>query len=269
MNTITSSDGTKIVFDRIGTGPAVVLVDGALCSRTAGPNGPLAALLANRFTVYTYDRRGRGESGDTAPYTVEREVEDLAALINEAGGSIALYSISSGAALALEAANSGLPVTKLAVYEAPFVVDDTRPPVPADFVAQLDRMIAEDRRGDAVKAFMSSGVRLPAMVVSLMRLLPAWTRLKGVAHTLPYDMRIMGDTQGGKPLPADRWAAVTVPTLVIDGGKSPQWMRNGMQALADVLPNAQHRTLAGQTHLVKAKALAPVLTEFFTKQGAS
>jgi pimeloyl-ACP methyl ester carboxylesterase len=107
------------------------------------------------------------------------------------------------------------------------------------------------------------------MVVSLMRLLPAWTRLKGVAHTLPYDMRIMGDTQGGKPLPADRWAAVTVPTLVIDGGKSPHWMRNGMQALADVLPNAEHRTLAGQTHLVKAKALAPVLTEFFTKQGAS
>jgi pimeloyl-ACP methyl ester carboxylesterase len=261
---VTSRDGTPIAFDRVGQGPALILVDGALCSRASGPNGPLAALLAEHFTVYTYDRRGRDASGDTAPYAVEREVEDINALIEEAGGSAYLYGISSGAALALEATASGLAVKKLAVFEAPFVVDDTRPPAPADFQAQIDKLLASDRRGDAVRLFMTQGVRVPAVFVAMMRFMPAWSKLKGLAHTLPYDLAVMGDGQRGKPLPTGRWASVTVPTLVLVGGKSPAWMQHAMQAVAAGLPNAQHRTLPGQTHLVKSAALAPVLVEYFT-----
>ncbi|MQA10968.1 MAG: alpha/beta fold hydrolase [Pseudonocardiaceae bacterium] len=263
MDWVTSSDGTSIAFDRVGEGPPVVLVDGALCHRASGPNGPLAELLARDFTVFTYDRRGRNDSADTKPYAVEREISDLTALVKQAGGSAYLYGISSGAALALEAVNRGLPVEKLALFEAPFVVDDSRRPIPADWLTQLDELVAADRRGDAVKYFMRRGVGLPAIVVAMMRFMPAWKGLKAVAHTLPYDAAILGDTGRGTPLPTDRWAAVTVPTIVVDGGKSPTWMRNAMRALADVLPDARYRTLPGQSHIVKPTALAPVLKEFF------
>ena len=263
MNKVLSKDGTTIAFDWSGKGPPVILVDGALCYRASGPMGPLAALLAEKFTVFTYDRRGRGESGNTMPYAVEREVEDIEALIKEAGGSAYVYGISSGAALALEAANHGLPIKKLALYEAPFIVDDSRPPIAPDFVAQLNALISADRRGDAVKLFMKL-VGVPGIFIAIMRFMPAWKKLKGIAHTLPYDITIVQDNQRGTPLPDKRWVSVKAPTLVVDGGKSPAWMRNGMRALAAVLPNAKLRTLEGQTHMVKPKALAPVLMEFFT-----
>jgi pimeloyl-ACP methyl ester carboxylesterase len=262
MESVVSKDGTAIAFDRSGSGPALVLVDGALCYRASGPMAPLAKLLAPHFTVLTYDRRGRGDSGDTAPYAVEREVEDIDALIKAAGGQAFVYGISSGAGLALEAANRGLAVRKLALYEAPFIVDDTRAPVPADFVQQLEALVAADRRGDAVRLFMKA-VGVPSLVVALMRFLPAWSRLTAIAHTLPYDMTIVLDNQRGRPLPVTRWTRAEAPTLVVAGGKSPAWMRNAMHALARVLPNAKHHTLEGQTHMVSAKALAPVLAEFF------
>ena len=262
MEKVISQDGTAIAFDRVGSGPPLILVDGALCYRGSGPMAPLAALLAPHFTVFTYDRRGRGDSGDTAPYAVEREVEDLDALIHEAGGSAFVYGISSGAGLALEAATRGLTVRKLALYEAPFIVDDTRAPVPADVVQQLERLVAADRRSDAVRLFMKL-VGVPAVFVVLMRFLPAWSKLKAVAPTLPYDLTIVSDHQRGRPLPSTRWTAARMPTLVVAGGKSPAWMRNAMQALARVLPSAKHYTLEGQTHMVSAKALAPVLAEFF------
>jgi pimeloyl-ACP methyl ester carboxylesterase len=260
--TVTSSDGTTIAFDRTGDGPPVILVDGALCYRRSGPNPALATQLADRFTVYTYDRRGRGESGDTPPHAVEREVEDIAALIEEAGGSAHVYGISSGAALSLEAANRGLAISKLALYEAPFIVDDSRAPLPADYVQQLQRLLAADRRGEAVKLFLRQ-VGVPGVLLALFPLMPAWSRLKGVAHTLPYDAAALGDTQAGNPLPTDRWNAVAAPTLSIVGGKSPAWMKHGMQSLSEVLPNARHETLPGQNHMVKAKALAPMLADFF------
>jgi pimeloyl-ACP methyl ester carboxylesterase len=264
MDKVTSKDGTTIAFDRSGDGPPLILVDGALCYRASGPNGPLAEQLAEHFTIYTYDRRGRGDSGDTAPYAVEREVEDIETLIDHAGGSALLYGISSGAALALEAANRGLPIEKLALYEAPFVVDRTRPAVPGDYPGRLAELIASDRRGEAIRLFMTEGVRVPAIFVAMMRFMPSWPKIKSVAHTLPYDTEIMGDRQSGKPLPAGRWDSVKAPTLVIGGGKSPAWMRHGVEELARVLPNARHRTLDGQTHLVKPKAIAPVLVEFLT-----
>jgi pimeloyl-ACP methyl ester carboxylesterase len=262
MGTVRSKDGTSITFDRSGTGPSLILVDGALCYRASGPSGPLAALLADRFTVFTYDRRGRGDSSDTKPYAVDREIEDLDAMIREAGGSAFVYGISSGAALALEAANRGLPIKKLALYESPCIVDDTHAPLPPDFLSRLEALVAADRRSDAVKMFLRL-VGVPAIGMLIMPLMPAWSKLKAVAHTLPYDITIVQDNQRGKPFSKDRWAGATMPALAMDGGKSPSWMRNGMKALASVLPNARFRTLAGQNHMVQAPAIAPVLREFF------
>jgi pimeloyl-ACP methyl ester carboxylesterase len=260
---LVSADGTRIAFQRQGSGPALILVDGAMCYRGQGPNDSLASLLANDFTVFTYDRRGRGESGDTAPYTVEREIDDLDALVKEAGGSVDLYGISSGGALALEAVNAGLAVRRLALYELPFVVDGSRRIIPADYESTMDAHIAAGRRAAAVSLFMRVGVGLPAFVVGMMRLMPVWPRLKAVAHTLPYDTSFTAPLQRGKALPADRWSNVHVPVAVIAGGKSPGWMRTAMRALAEALPGATHTTLPGQTHIVKPDALAPVLREFF------
>ena len=261
MNTITSRDGTAIAFDKSGYGPPLILVDGALCHRTFGPSKKLADRLQEHFTVFTYDRRGRGQSGDSGEYAVKREVEDIEALIEEAGGSAHLHGVSSGAVLALEAANSGLAVDKLVLYEPPFIVDDSRAPMASDYRAQLDELLAADRRGDMVRLFMRQ-VGMPAFLVAVMRLMPAWPKLKAVAHTLRYDAAIMADTQAGRPLPVERWRDVTAPTLVAAGGKSPAWMQRGTTALADGLPNARHHVLPGQTHMVKAKAQAPMLVDF-------
>lgn len=261
-STVISADGTAIAYTKTGQGPAVVLVDGAMCFRRMGPSGPLARQLADRFTVYTYDRRGRGESGDTGPYGVEREVEDLDALIKEAGGDVYLYGISSGAVLACDAAARLGGIRKLAVYEPPFIVDGTHEPRPDDYLDKMDKMIAEGRRGDAVATFMRT-VGMPGFLVALFRLMPNWPKLKRVAHTLPYDFRVLGDTGAGRPLNPDRWTGAQLPALVMDGGRSPQYMRNAAKALAEALPQAEYRTLPGQTHLLKPEAVAPVLKEWF------
>lgn len=262
MSTVTSADGTTIAYTKAGQGPALILVDGAMCYRGMGPAEPLAKLLTDRYTVYTYDRRGRGGSGDTQPYAVEREIEDLDALIKEAGGAAYLYGISSGAVLACDAAARLGGIRKLAVYEPPFIVDGTHPARPADYLDKMDALIAQGRRGDAVATFMRT-VGMPGVMVAVMRIMPPFKKLKRVAHTLPYDFRVLGDTGAGKPLPAGRWAGAELPALVMDGGKSPQYMRNGAQALSRALPSADHRTLPGQTHLLKPEAVAPVLKEFF------
>jgi pimeloyl-ACP methyl ester carboxylesterase len=262
MSHVVSKDGTAIAFEKSGEGPPLILVDGALCYRASGPARPLAALLAGQFTVFTYDRRGRGESGNMPPYTVAREVEDVEALIKEAGGSAYVYGISSGAALALEAAKRGLRITKLAVYEAPFIVDDSRAPLPDDYLDRLKALVAANRRAAAVRFFMEA-VGVPAVFIFLMRFMPAWPKLKAIAHTIVYDITILDGDQRGRPLSPTRWAGVTMPTLVAAGAKSPAWMRHGMEALRNVLPNAHHHLLEGQTHMVSPKALAPVLVEFF------
>lgn len=258
---VLSKDGTAIAFDQIGAGPAVILIDGALCYRAMGQSGNLANLMAQRFTVFTYDRRGRGASSDTAPYAVEREVEDIEALLSEAGGTASVWGISSGAVLALDAANRLKGIKKLALYEPPFIVDDSRSTTVDDWV-RIGEAVAADRRSDAVRIFLKS-VGVPGFFITLMRLMPMWSKLKAIAHTLPYDGAIVRDNQRGKPLPANRWASITVPALVMDGGNSPAWMRHGNQSLASVLPNAQYRTLEGQTHMLKPKVHAPLLVEFF------
>jgi len=265
MNTVRSADGTAIAFTRAGQGPPLILVDGALCSRSFGPMPKLAAQLTPHFTVYTYDRRGRGASGDTQPYTPDREVDDLEALVTaaiQASGTGFVHGTSSGAALALEAAKRIPAIGKLAVYEPPFIVDGTRSPIPDDYLAALSRLVAERRHGDAVKMFMRF-VGTPAVFTAVLPLTPVWPKLKKVAPTLPYDIAIVQDHQRGVPFTPAEWAAVKVPTLVAAGGKSPAWMANATRALADALPDARYQTLPGQNHMVKPQAIAPVLTEFF------
>jgi len=262
MKTLTSRDGTTIAYETTGAGPAVILVDGALCFRAQGPARPLASELAAHFTVYLYDRRGRGESTDTLPSSVDREIEDLEALVSATGEKPFLYGISSGAALALEAVNRGLTVSKLFLYEAPFIVDGTKAPLGEDYLPQLRARVAADRRGAAVSMFLKS-VGMPGFLIPLMALTPTWKALKAVAPTLPYDIAVVTEFQQGRPLPADRWTKVKVPTQVAVGGKSPPWMKNAMAALAGLFPAFPLRIIDGQTHMLNPEAAAPHLIRFF------
>jgi len=264
---VTSADGTSIGYDKTGSGPPLVLVDGAFCSRTFGPMPDLTPLLATSFTVYAYDRRGRGGSGDTKPYAPEREIEDVEALIDAAGGSAYVYGISSGAVLALRAA-AALPgkVTKLAIYEAPMLVDDSRPAPPADYLQQINDMLARGRNGDTVAFFMTKMVGTPAFVPYLIRVMPAWKKLTAASPTLPYDLAILGDSQTGKGIPAELAKAISsidAPVWCGDGGKSPAWMHHAQDAAAALLSDSRRETLAGQTHQVKPAVIAPALTAFF------
>lgn len=268
MKTVISKDGTPIAFDQPGQGPALILVAGATATRLA--EASVAAALASSFTVFAYDRRGRGDSGDTAPYAVEREVEDIEALINAAGGSAFVFGHSSGAVLALEAARL-LPtkITKLAVYEPPFIIDDSRPPAPADYVPHLVELVSSGRRGEAVEYFMRDAVGTPADMMAQMRQSPMWPGLEALAHTIAYDGAIMGDTMRGDPTPLRKWASVTVPTLVMDGTvffgneEKHRFLRHGADALAAILPNARRRTLEGQDHGAADDVLVPALKAFF------
>jgi pimeloyl-ACP methyl ester carboxylesterase len=256
MDTVTSKDGTKIAFDRSGEGPPVVLVCGGSVDRMS--NAPLATLLASDFTVFNYDRRGRGDSGDTAPYAVQREIEDIDAVLAAAGGSAFLYGTSSGAALALEAAASGLPIRKLALWEPPYILEG-RPRPPANTAQIYTDLVAAGRRGDAAEYFMAEVVGMPAEFVAEARNAPWWAAQEALAHTLAYDATIMGDYS----LPTRQAASVKVPTLVMDGGSSFGFMGETAEALADALPHGQRRTLEGQEHNVAPDAMATVLTDFF------
>ncbi len=268
MPTVTSKDGTSIAYDQSGTGSAVILVDGALCFRSFGPMGSLAQLLAPHCTVITYDRRGRGESGDTAPYAVEREVEDIDALINAAGGSAGVYGISSGAFLALEVAARLLgKINRLAIYEPPASMGENAIRRFKEYRTQLGELIAAGRRGEAVSLFMSLvGASLagdgpaPQNAGARLRQTPVWPIFEAVAPTLAYDAAAMGDSS----VPVEQAAAVTVPVLALAGGASPAWMRQAARAIADAAPHGEYGILEGQTHEVAAEAIAPLLIEFFT-----
>jgi pimeloyl-ACP methyl ester carboxylesterase len=256
METVTSKDGTRIAFDRLGEGPPVVLVCGGSVDRMA--DAAIAQELSSDFMVLNYDRRGRGDSGDTLPYAIEREIEDIEAVLEAAGGSAYLWGSSSGAVLAMDAAASGAPVTKLAMWEPPFVIDENARP-PADQVEQYERMIAEGRRGDAAEYFMAKVVRMPPEFVADARQQPWWAAQEAIAHTLAYDARIMGDYS----IPTETASSVKVPTLVLAGGADFPFMRETAKALADALPNGEARFLDGQGHNVDPKVLAPALKDFF------
>jgi pimeloyl-ACP methyl ester carboxylesterase len=263
MPTVTSKDGTIIAYDRMGEGPPLILVAGSFQDRKA--MGAYAQPLAGHFTVYAYDRRGRGDSGDTQPYAIEREIADIAALIAEAGGEAFVFGGSSGAVLALDAAEHGLTIPKLAVYEPPFSVDDSRPPVPDDLVEELANLVAAGRRSEAATVYLTKGAAMPGEAVVQMAAAPYWeTDVVPVAHTLLYDAMIMNGTMTGGPLPTDRWAHVTQPTLVMNGTQSFPWVDAAAEALAAVLPNATRTTFEGEEHEVSPQTLAPAMIEFFT-----
>jgi pimeloyl-ACP methyl ester carboxylesterase len=266
--TVTSRDGTTIAFDRQGDGPPVILVAAALSDRSDTTR--LAALLAEHFTVINYDRRGRGDSGNTAPYRVEREIEDLEAVIEAAGGSAYVFGSSSGAVLALRAASSGANITKLALFEPPFPVpdDDSGATPPTDSAARARALVEAGRRDDAVKHFMTHDVGVPGPFLLVMRVMmrKMWSNMVATAHTLPYDYAIVEDSVDGKPLADLEWVSVTAPTLVLDGGKSPARLRRPAHLVATVVPGAQHRTLDGQNHgavMTAPKVIASALVEFF------
>jgi pimeloyl-ACP methyl ester carboxylesterase len=253
---VASEDGTTIAFDQIGTGAPVILVCGGSTDRMA--NAALATVLASEFTVLNYDRRGRGDSGDTPPYAIEREFEDLDAVIAAAGGSAAVYGTSSGAVLALKAAAHGIGITKLALWEPPYVPEGERRP-PANTAATFIQLVAHSRRDAAVEFFMAEVVGLPPEFVAGARSQPFWASQEAIAHTLAYDATIMDDYR----LKAEEFADVETPTLVLAGGASFPWMAATAQQLVDALPNALRQTLEGQQHDVDPNALAPVLVEFF------
>jgi pimeloyl-ACP methyl ester carboxylesterase len=256
MDTVTSRDGTTLAYDRLGDGPPVVLVSGGSVDRTS--NAGLAEQLADTHRVYNYDRRGRGDSGDTPPYAIEREVEDIAAVLEVAGGSAHLYGSSSGGGLAMHAAAAGLPVRRLALWEPPYNVNG-RPDLPADTASVYRELVEAGRRGDAAEYFMAKVVGMPPEFVAQARQAPWWAQQEAIAHTLAYDATIMGDYT----LPVDVAKAITVPTLIVVGGASFGFMRETADALAELIPNAQVVAVEGQAHNVDPAALAPVLKRFF------
>lgn len=266
---VVSNDGTPIAYDQVGQGPPLVLVGGAFSYRTFPGLVQLAQLLAKDFTVINYDRRGRGESGNTAPYAAVREVEDLEAVIGTQNERVNVWGLSSGAALALRGAASGLPIRRLALYEPPFLVDDSRRrnPTPPDIASRLEAMIAADRRGEAVRYFLTKGMGAPGVIAQMMRFSSAWATFKSLAHTLPYELALISEYSQGKPLSASQFGSVTVPTLVMNGEKSPAQLRNAARAVVGVLINGSHKELKGQSHNVSMKALAPELVAFFNAEG--
>lgn len=257
---VISADGTTIVFDQSGSGPAIILVHGAFTDRSHPTLSQLAAVLAPWFTVVNYDRRGRGDSGDTQPYAVQREIEDLAALIEAAGGTAMVFGGSSGAALALQAAARIPGISRLALWEPPYHVDPSAPRLPQDFAQRLDALVKAGWRAEAVELFMVRAAGVTAESVAAMRTQPSWPEVEAVAHTLAYEAFVMGpDNQ----LPAKLLAGIAQPTLVLTGEDSPAWMTNAGKAVSGAIPHASHRVLEGQTHNVAPQAIAPELLEFF------
>jgi pimeloyl-ACP methyl ester carboxylesterase len=261
MNIISSPDGTKIAYDSEGRGPALILIDGAMCTRSSGAKPELAGLLARHFTVYSYDRRGRGDSGDTLPYAADREIEDIGALIDDAGGTAGLFGHSSGACLALEAAvKLGSKVTKLAMYDPPYNDDPAARRSWSEYIGQLTEALDADRRGDAVALFMRY-VGMPDAQIDGMRQTPFWPAAEAIAPTLAYDHAGVIGTDCR--VPTELAARAGVPALVMSGGASFPFMTATAAVLSRAIPDAQHRILAGQTHDLNPAVLGPVLVEFF------
>jgi pimeloyl-ACP methyl ester carboxylesterase len=258
VETLTSPDGTTIAYQVTGTGPALVLVVGAFCDRstTAG----LTALLADAFTVYEYDRRGRGASSDTAPYAAQREVADLSAVLAATGESPFVYGHSSGAVIALETAARGTPMRGLVVYEPPYTAGDDPGGGSAELLERVRALVAAGDRDGAAAAFVAA-TGAPAEVVAMLRTGPGWPRMCAFAPTLVYDLTLL---DGGR-VPVERLARIDVPTLVVAGGDSPPWAGRSAAAVVAAVPGARQSVVAGQGHGVSATAVAPLLRKAFAR----
>jgi pimeloyl-ACP methyl ester carboxylesterase/ribosomal protein S18 acetylase RimI-like enzyme len=257
---VTSADGTAIGFDRFGGGLPLIMAAGAFNTRST--TEPLAMALESDFTVLNYDRRGRGQSGDSPPYAVQREIEDLDALITEAGGRAAVFGYSSGATLALKAAARGLAISKLVLYDPSFVVDESMPPLPRDLPQQLAALVEADRRGDAVELFQTRVIGMPEAVVAQMRQAPFRPGMEALAHTLVYESILIGDLR----VPSDLLSAVSSPTLVISGENSPPVLRAAAQEVADKLPQGRLVVLDGQSHDISPNETAAAVREFLAAE---
>jgi uncharacterized protein YndB with AHSA1/START domain/pimeloyl-ACP methyl ester carboxylesterase len=256
MSTLTSADGTTIAYEQTGSGPAIIVVSNVAEDHTSVAG--LVTALAKDFTVISFDRRGRGASGDPQPYDPAREIDDISALIDVLGGSAALTSGSGGCGLALDAASAlGDKVSGLYLYEPPFIVDGSRPPVPADSVEHLEALVAAGKRSEASEYFMTDVVGVPAEYLPMMKADPSWAQMAAYAHTYAYDGRIWRGLQDGTPLPTDRWT-IEAPIAVAVGGNGEAFMRTGAEALAAILPNVTVLTLAGHDHSAFWTAPEPV-----------
>lgn len=270
QKTVQSKDSTLIAYEQTGAGPVVILVSAALADRDGARR--LARELASSFTVINYDRRGRGKSSNTEPYAVEREIEDLEALVNAAGQPVFLFGSSSGSVLALDAGSRfGARVKKLFLYEPPFIVDTSHAPIPDSLRNEIVDAVAANKRDEAVALFFRKGMGIPAAGVTFMRLLmPAWRDMAAIASTAPYDLEILGGTQSGKPLPSDRWSHAISPATVAVGAKSEAFFHSGAKALAGMLPAVEYRSLDGMDHsavLMAPKALASAIRQSFANGG--
>jgi pimeloyl-ACP methyl ester carboxylesterase len=259
MNKVISKDGTIIAYNKIGNGPALILVDGAMCNSTFGPMPKLIPLLSKNFTVICYDRRGRGISTDNMPYSPEREIEDIEALINTVNGSVYLFGMSSGALLSLMTAANNLHIEKIALYEPPFEPDDNKSTHDSkDHFAEIKDLLKSDNQNGAVKYFMREIVRMPSFVITIMSLLPMWKKMIANVNSLPYDLEITKTFT----LQNLKSQTISTPAIVIYGGKSPQKLQSAAKAASDRITNSKIRILEGQTHNVSMKILAPVLMDF-------
>jgi pimeloyl-ACP methyl ester carboxylesterase len=264
MATVTSADGTRIGYDSVGDGPPLILVAGATQYRAIDQTTPkLQRLLAEGgLSVVNYDRRGRGESGDTPPYAPEREFEDLEALVAEVGGEAAVYGMSSGAILAVEAAGRGVTMSKLLMYEPPCILDHDGPEPIDDYIETLDGFVAAGKPGEAMAYFLRRVAEMPHEAIEQFRASPAWPAFEAVGHTIAYDGRIMEPFSKGEPIPPGRWDAANQPTLVLAGGDSPAWMQGAAAKVAGALPDGEVSTLPGQTHDFEPAVLAPAMLEY-------
>jgi pimeloyl-ACP methyl ester carboxylesterase len=256
QKTAISNDGTVIAYERSGSGPALILVSAALADRSA--NRRLARYLSDRFTVINYDRRGRGTSGNTDPYTTDNEVDDIDALVNASGGSAFLFGSSSGSVLALDAAaRLGPKVRKLYMFEPPFIVDSSRPPMDTSLSGAIDRQIAAGNRSEAVRLFFTKGMGIPSFGVTMMRfLMPGWSKMCAMAHTIPYDLAILDGTQAGQSLSVERWKNTSLAVKVAVGSSSEPFFHSGAKGLVQILPTAEYQSLAGLNH--GALLLSPI-----------
>jgi pimeloyl-ACP methyl ester carboxylesterase len=264
MATVTSADGTGISYDSVGEGPPIVLVAGATQHRAIDETTPkLQTLLADGgFTVINYDRRGRGESGDTLPYAPEREFEDLEALVAAVGGEAVVYGMSSGAILAVEAAANGVAMLSLVMYEPPCLLDHDGPEPIDDYLDTLDGFVAAGKAGEAMAYFLEVVAEMPPEAIEQFRASPTWPAFEAVGHTIANDARIMDPLGQGEPIPPGSWDTAAQPTLVLAGGDSPAWMQSAAAKVAAALPSGEVRTLPGQTHEFDPAVLAPVMLEF-------
>jgi pimeloyl-ACP methyl ester carboxylesterase len=268
QKTAFSNDGTVIAYERSGSGPALILVSAALADRSA--NRRLARYLSDRFTVINYDRRGRGTSGNTDPYTTDKEVDDIEALVNASGGSAFLFGSSSGSVLALDAAaRLGPKVRKLYMFEPPFIVDSSRPPMDTSLSGAIDRQIATGNRNEAVRLFFTKGMGIPSFGVTMMRfLMPGWSKMCAMAHTIPYDLAILDGTQAGQPLSVERWKNTSLAVKVAVGSSSEPFFHSGAKGLVQILPTAEYQSLAGLNHgalLLAPKALGKDVQDFLLR----